>query len=135
MVAAFSERRALVVRSLNAIPGIKCRMPKGAFYVFPNIGGALENIGAIDAYNALSPIMRTRTSPATMFQLFLLFRYGVATLDRKSFGVIGSDGKHYLRISIATAIDELEEAMVRVAGAATDRDGFRRFVANPEHLN
>jgi aspartate aminotransferase len=135
MVAAFSERRALVVRSLNAIPGIKCRMPKGAFYVFPNIGGALENIGAIDAYNALSPIMRTRTSPATMFQLFLLFRYGVATLDRKSFGVIGSDGKHYLRISIATAIDELEEAMVRVAGAATDRDGFRRFVAHPEHLN
>jgi aspartate aminotransferase len=122
------------VRALNAIPGVTCRMPKGAFYVFPNIGGALQDLGVIDAYNALSPIMRTKTSPATMFQLFLLFRYGVATLDRKSFGVIGSDGKHYLRISIATGIADLEEAMVRFAAAVTDREGFKRFVANPEHI-
>ncbi len=58
----------------------------------------------------------------------------MATLDRKSFGGIGSDGKHYLRLSIATALDDLEEGMVRVAAAARDREGFQRFVAKPEHL-
>ena len=73
-------------------------------------------------------------TPSTLFQLFLLFRYGVATLDRKSFGVIGSEGKHYLRISIATSLEQLEEAVVRIAAAASDREGFRRFVAAGEHL-
>ncbi len=134
MVDAFSERRGLVVRALNAIPGVTCRMPKGAFYVFPNIGGACANIGAIDAHAALPAAVRVKSSPSTLFQLFLLFRHGVATLDRKSFGVIGAEGKHYLRISIATGIDDLEEAMMRVAAAATDRDGFRKFVETAEHL-
>ncbi len=134
MVTAFSERRDVVVKALNSIPGVTCRMPKGAFYVFPNIAGVCERVGAIDACAALPPPIRVKTSPSTLFQLFLLFRYGVATLDRKSFGTIGSEGKHYLRISIATAIGDLEEGMTRIASAASDPGGFRRFVENAEHL-
>ena len=52
----------------------------------------------------------------------------MATLDRRSFGTIGSEGKHFLRISIATALDDLMEATLRIALAADDPDGFRDFV-------
>lgn len=134
MVAAFQQRRDVIVRKLNDIDGITCSTPKGAFYLFPNIGGVVRSIGALDAHGGLPPATRARTTPATLFQLFLLFRYGVATLDRKSFGVIGSEGKHYLRMSIATSLEDLEEAVVRIAAAACDRAGFRRFVDEGEHL-
>ena len=134
MVAAFQKRRDVIVRALNDVDGITCATPKGAFYLFPNISGVVRSIGALDAHAALPPAMRARTTPATLFQLFLLFRYGVATLDRKSFGVIGSEGKHYLRMSIATSLEDLELAVVRIAAAASDRAGFRRFVDEGEHL-
>src|SRR5690606_8631936 len=110
MVEAFQARRDLVVDRLNAIPGITCARPKGAFYVFPNVGGLCERVGAIQAWQEMPLGIRARSSPSTLLQLFLLARYGVATLDRKSFGRIGSEGKHFLRISIATAIEDLAEA-------------------------
>ena len=134
MVDAFQKRRDVVVAALNAIDGIACGTPRGAFYLFPNIEGVCRSIGAIGAHEALPAAVRARTSPSTLFQLFLLFRYGVATLDRKSFGAIGAEGKHYLRISIATALEDLEEATVRIAAAASDREGFRQFVASGERL-
>lgn len=117
MVAEFERRRDFIVPALNAIPGITCRVPHGAFYVFPNIAGVCERLGIRDAF------------ASSAFQMFLLFQYGVATLDRKSFGQIGAEGKHYLRISIATAMDDLREAVSRIEAAANDVDGFRRFVA------
>ena len=43
MVEEFRARRELIVDGLNAIPGIRCRMPHGAFYVFPNVGGTGMN--------------------------------------------------------------------------------------------
>ena len=39
MVAEFRRRRDAIVAGLNAIPGVACRLPNGAFYVFPNITG------------------------------------------------------------------------------------------------
>ncbi len=134
MVAAFTERRDVVVSGLNQIEGITCTRPGGAFYVFPNISGVCSALGVLDAYAALPPEHRRRTSPSTLFHLFLLYRYGVATLDRRSFGVIGSEGKHYLRISIATGLPDLEEALRRITAAAADRDGFRRFVEEGRHI-
>ena len=128
MGAAFQSRRDLVVCGLNEIPGITCAMPRGAFYVFPNIAGLCESLGVIDAWNALPADARQRTSPSTLFQMFLLFRYGVATLDRRSFGVIGSEGKHYLRLSIATSAEDLADALLLIRQAAADRDGFRAFM-------
>jgi aspartate aminotransferase len=129
MMESFTRRRALVVDGLNAIEGITCGTPRGAFYVFPNIGGVCQSLGACDAYAALPDVMRQRTSPATLFQMFLLFRYQVATLDRRSFGVIGSEGKDYLRLSIATGIEDLQEAIARITIASRDRDGFASFMS------
>ncbi len=134
MTRAFQERRDVVVAGLNNINGITCQTPKGAFYVFPNIGGVCKNIGAIDAYESLPKDIKEKTSPSTLFQLFLLFKYHVATMDRKSFGRIGSEGKHFLRISIATGIDDLKEGLNRMEKASKDKDGFRKFVEEGKRL-
>jgi len=135
MVAAFQERRDVVVAGLNAIPGVTCRKPLGAFYVFPNIGGLCEALGAFEAHQSLPEEKRLRSSPATLFQMFLLFRYQVATVDRRSFGEIGAEGKHFLRLSIATGLDDLKEALARIAQAGADRHGFAAFVREGKHLH
>jgi aspartate/methionine/tyrosine aminotransferase len=132
MVSAFQERRDLVVDGLNVIPGVTCQKPMGAFYVFPNIGGLCENLGVLAAFEALPKPVRSQTSPATLFQMFLLFCYHVAMMDRRSFGALGAEGRHFLRISIATGIDDLKEAVDRIAKAAQDKDGFAAFMKEAE---
>lgn len=134
MVAAFQDRRELVLNGLNKIGGISCRRPGGAFYAFPNIAGLCESLGVFHAFESLPEPIRRKTSPSTLFQMFLLFRYHVATMDRRSFGRIGSEGRHFLRISIATSAADLGEALRRIESAAADGDGFRRFVAEGERL-
>lgn len=128
MTAAFQERRDVVVAGLNAIEGIHCHKPTGAFYVFPNIGGLCESLGATEAWEALEETRRHATSPSTLVQRFMLFRYAVATMDRRSFGRIGTEGKHFLRISIATGLDDLNEAVRRFDAASRDRAGFQEFL-------
>jgi aspartate/methionine/tyrosine aminotransferase len=135
MVRAFQARRDVVVEALNAIDGVSCQTPKGAFYVFPNVGGLCERLGAIELYQALPAEARSRTSPSTLLQMFLLFRYGVATLDRRAFGTIGAEGRHFLRISVATALDDLKEAMGRLDVASRDRAGFESFVREGRRLS
>ena len=66
--------------------------------------------------------------------MFLLFVHGVATMDRKSFGRIGAEPFHYLRLSIATGTEELKKGVERIAAGAADREGFRRFFAAGEHF-
>ena len=134
MVEAFSNRRDFVVDALNSIDGIKCQKPKGAFYVFPNISGVCEKLGAVEAHRSLPPSVRDYTTPSTLFQLFLLFNHHVATLDRKSFGRIGSEGKHYLRLSIATSLEQLKLGMDRMERASRDIDGFNDFIKQGRHL-
>ena len=128
MCDAFQRRRDVVVDGLNDIDGIHCQKPIGAFYVFPNIAGAIENLGVVDAFDDLPEDIRRKSSPATLFQLFLLHNYQVATMDRRSFGTIDSEGQHFLRISVATAAADLEEAVRRIAEAANDETGFRSFL-------
>lgn len=135
MVVAFQERRDLVVQGLNAIDGISCQNPRGAFYVFPNIGGLCESLGAVAAHAGLPDDLQRRTSPSTLFQMFLLFRHHVATMDRKSFGRIGAEGKHFLRLSVATGLDDLREGIARIAAAAADRKGFADYLASGDPLN
>jgi aspartate aminotransferase len=129
MVTAFQERRDVVVDGLCAIEGVECRLPRGAFYVFPNVAGVCQRLGAIDAWEALSPDERRATSPSTLLQRFLLDEYHVATMDRPSFGRLGAQGRHYLRLSIATGLADLEEAVRRIAAASEDVSGFERFFA------
>ncbi len=94
MVAEFTERRKVVVEGLNAIEGISCRWPAGAFYAFPNV----TKVGI----------------PSKDFAHYLLHEAGVATLSGTAFGDAG-DG--YLRISYANSLSNLQEALRRIEGA------------------
>ena len=129
MVGEFQRRRDWVVPALNAIDGLRCQVPKGAFYVFPNVGNACEKLGILDAHDAMPAAAREHTSPSGMLQMFLLYRYGVATMDRNSFGSIGARDEHFLRISIASSMEQLQKGVGLVAQALEDAEGFRTFLA------
>ena len=103
-------------------------MPKGAFYVFPNIENVCKSLGIMHTYASMTPEMKSRTSPSGMFQMFLLYRYGIATLDRNSFGSIGTEGQHFIRLSIATKMRDCQRGLRRMQRAATDQEGFSRFL-------
>ncbi len=96
MMAAFDTRRDLVVDGLNALEGVTCRVPKGAFYAFPNI---------------------TRTGwKAKPLAGALLEETGVATIGGPDFGTLGEG---YLRISYANSADKITEALRRMDGFLT----------------
>lgn len=128
MVAEFQRRRDWIVPELNAIQGVRCQLPRGAFYVFPNVAGLCERLGIFDAWDALPADASERTSPAGMLQMFLLYRYGIATMDRSSFGTVGSKGQHFLRLSIANSMDDLHRGVERLRRAAVDEAGFAAFM-------
>ncbi len=135
MNEAFQRRRDFVVGALNAMPGVSCQTPGGAFYVFPNIAGVVKNLGIDQAYASLPAEVQTTTSPSTLFQMFLLWQYHVAAMDRKSFGQIGTEDMHFLRLSIATGMDDLKIGMERMAEAVNDKAGFDAFIAAGEHFS
>jgi aspartate/methionine/tyrosine aminotransferase len=93
MVAEFARRRDVIVRGLNELPGVRCHTPAGAFYVFPNVTG-------------------TRIDEHTLADR-LLNEAGVAVLPGTSFG---AQGKGYLRLSYASAVDQIEEGLRRIRG-------------------
>ncbi len=93
-----------------------------------------ETLGAIEAHAQMPAVDRARSSPATLVQMFLLWRHQVATMDRRSFGSIGAEGQHFLRISIATALDDLKLGLERIRSAATDANGFQQFIQEAQHL-
>lgn len=128
MVAEFKRRRDYVVPALNAIPGITCANPLGAFYVFPNITGVCESLGANAHFELLPDSLKASTSPATLISRFLLYYHGVALVDRRSFGVIGSEGQNFLRLSYAADMDSIREGIRRIAAGVADHDGFARFL-------
>lgn len=90
MCKAFDERRKVIVDGLNALPGVSCVNPKGAFYAFPNITGT--GISAKE--------LETR----------LLNEVGVAILSGTSFGKLGEG---FLRFSYAASTEEIEEGLAR----------------------
>ena len=92
---AFQERRDFVVNSLNAIEGINCIKPNGAFYVFPSCKGLLNK--------------KTKLKSDTDFVQKLLEKENVAVVQGSAFGLEG-----YFRISYATSMDNLEKAMRRI---------------------
>ena len=128
MVEEFRRRRDYVVPALNEIPGVRCALPLGAFYVFPNISGMCAALGATEYFAGLPEEARRLSSPATLVSRFLLYYHGVALVDRRSFGVIGSEGQDFLRLSYAADLDSLRDGIGRIAAGAADRDGFRRFL-------
>ncbi len=94
MVTEFQRRRDALVDGLNAIEGVRCLKPAGAFYVFPNVKQLPLSCGAIADY--------------------LLEEAGVALLPGTAFGKFG-DG--YLRISYANSLENISEALGRIKAA------------------
>jgi aspartate aminotransferase len=91
MCAEFKRRRDVFVAGLNKIKGFSCRMPKGAFYVFPNI---------------------TKTGwKSKPLADALLEQAGVAALSGTAFGAFGEG---YLRFSVANSLENLQQALDRI---------------------
>jgi len=104
MVAAFRARRDRIVQGLNAIPGIRCLEPQGAFYVFPNVTGLVRAKGLASAKD---------------LQDALLTEAGVAVLSRSAFGTPAEDeDQEYIRLSYATSMEAIEEGLRRIEAFA-----------------
>ena len=128
MVATFEQRRNVIWQQLNDIPGVSCQKPGGAFYLFPNISGVCEQLGLVEYHAQLPEAERQATSPSGLFQLFALYGHRVAVLDRKSFGQVGADGLHFLRLSTASDLPVLADGVRRIRNASEDHAGLRRFL-------
>ena len=98
MYDAYRERRAWLVPALNAIPGICCTDPDGAFYVFPDIRAFFGKQGIRDSQS---------------FADFLLDEARVAVVPGAAFGA-----DEFVRISYATSMDRIREGVSRIAAAA-----------------
>jgi aspartate aminotransferase len=99
MCAAFHQRRDYVVERLNAISGIRCTLPEGSFYVFPNVS---ELFGT--SYEG-TPITDTQKLAE-----LLLTKAHVALVPGNAFGA-----DNYVRISYAASMDKLAQGMDRIA--------------------
>jgi aspartate/methionine/tyrosine aminotransferase len=100
MVAEFRRRRDVIVAGLNAIEGITCPMPTGAFYAFPNV--------------------RRIDGDSKRLADFLLTDSGVACLSGTAFGEYG---RGYLRFSYATSVENIREGLRRI------QEGAKRYKA------
>ena len=106
MVAAFAERRKVIVAALNGIPGFRCVEPGGAFYAFPNITGSGLSSRQLEAK--------------------LLNEAGVAILSGTSFG---AHGEGYLRFSYANSVENIREAMRRIRASLAEAKAPARSTA------
>ena len=95
MLAEYHKRRDYVVERLRAIPGVKCAMPQGAFYAYPNLGVVLGG----------------KTGIANTLQLSerLLAESHVAVVPGEAFGT-----DHHIRLSYATSMHELGRGLDRI---------------------
>lgn len=103
-VAEFDRRRKVMVNGLNAIPGIRCTNPDGAFYVFPNVSGVLGK-----RFND------TVIATGDDFADYLLRESQVAVVPGGGFGA-----PSYLRLSYATSMEAITRGIERI-GAAVER--------------
>ncbi|TQV63451.1 MAG: pyridoxal phosphate-dependent aminotransferase [Halothiobacillaceae bacterium] len=97
MIEAFKARHDFVVGALNAIPGVSCLPSQGAFYGFPDVRVIIARMGLKDDVELSNT---------------LLYDAGVAVVPGSAFGAAG-----HVRLSYATSMEQLEEAMRRMAKA------------------
>jgi aspartate aminotransferase len=100
MIQEFKRRRDYMVTRLNQIPGISCRKPEGAFYVFPNISGLIgKELGGKKIINS------------DIFAEALLEKGKVAVVPGSGFGA-----PEFIRLSYATSMDQIQKGLDRIAG-------------------
>jgi aspartate aminotransferase len=97
MRRAFAERRNVIVERLNAIPGVQCVKPDGAFYVFPNVSALFS--ASMPSSDALAE--------------HLLAEARIAVVPGSGFGA-----PDYIRLSYATSMEQIQEGLDRLAAAA-----------------
>lgn len=107
MRAAFDIRRKAISSALNAIPGVSCTVPQGAFYAFPNVEALLNT--------PLGP-NASRAASSSELAALLLEEAHVAAVPGEAFGAPG-----YLRFSYALSDEDLIEGMRRMQGWVTTR--------------
>lgn len=101
MRAAFAARRDYLVPALNDIPGVKCSMPGGAFYVFPDISAHLgRELGG------------STIATSVDLELYLIEQALIATVAGGPFGTEG-----YIRMSFACGMEDLQEGVKRLREA------------------
>jgi aspartate aminotransferase len=91
MVSEYQKRRDAIVGGLNAIPGVTCQRPQGAFYVFPNI--------------------KTFGMPSAELAAYLLEKAGVAVLAGSDFGEYGEG---YLRLTYSNSLENIHKAIENI---------------------
>ncbi len=91
MVAEFDRRRGVVVDGLNALPDVTCRVPKGAFYAYPNVSATGWKAKALASA--------------------LLEEAGVAVIGGPDFGILGEG---YIRVSYANSTENIRRALQRM---------------------
>jgi aspartate aminotransferase len=101
MVREFQKRRNVIVEKLNAVPGIRCLKPEGAFYVFPNIAGLMGKTG-----NG-----KRLGSPCDVAD-YLLEEAKVAGVPGEDFG-----SREHIRFSYATSLEDIEKGCARIRDA------------------
>ena len=101
-VAVYKQRRDRTLAAINAIPGLSCLSPDGAFYLYVNCGGLIGR---------RTPAGRTLESDADVV-MYLLESEGVAVVAGTAYGL-----SPYFRMSIATSIEVLDEGCQRIARA------------------
>ncbi len=94
MIAQYQRRRDALVAGLNAIPGVRCQAPQGAFYAFPNV--------------------KAFGKPSAEIANFLLDEANVALLPGTAFG---QNGEGYLRLAYANSLENIERALERIGAA------------------
>ena len=99
MVGEYQKRRDTIVGGLNAIPGITCQRPQGAFYVFPNI----------------KPFGISSTEMAR----YILEKAGVAVLAGSDFGEYGEG---YLRLTYSNSVENIQKAIEQIGEAVSKLD-------------
>lgn len=96
MVAAFKQRHDYVISMLNSIKGMRCIASDGSFYAFPHVQGLIDAVDGVNDDAALAE--------------YLINELGVALVPGSAFGAPG-----YLRLSFATDLASLKEALSRIA--------------------
>jgi aspartate aminotransferase len=94
MLAEYQRRRGRIVSGLRAIPGVKCNMPAGAFYVYPNVGAYLKKDGVTDCTALVDKILE---------------QAHVAVVPGPAFGT-----QDHIRISYATSQANIDEGLRRL---------------------
>ena len=106
MVGEFRKRRDAIVAALNDIPNVKCLLPEGAFYVFPNVSGVYGH-----SYKG------KKITNSTQLIDYLLDEANVATVPGAAFG-----NDDHIRLSYATSLKNIEEGVKRIKNAIAKLD-------------